>query len=355
MLGDSVMRRWIAIAGFIALLYAVLPGCGGSDGETEPATEEGSLPLESITTAAAQPEPPATPEGEPPSPSMLRVGESFPMLRSVTQTLTQNLPDGRKVTQSTLQAMLTLRVEEMMADGRRRIGVRFDRVRYMSDLGGEPIDFDSGVPQGALPPEAEPYRGLADNGFSFWAASNGAVLELVGYGDFLRRCVRDVPPEQHDQVLQKLAGLESGEALASLVDDSLALVALSVDMNAPTTGNQWMYRRRMIRPVSVLLDARCTVSAVSERSLEIDVAGMLSPAAAYELVADSDPVRVSARGGRSVGHVTMDRRSALPVQSRVEHYVDMLVQPPEGEPFEQRKHIVTSLQALPTQTASATP
>jgi hypothetical protein len=349
------MRRWIATAGLIASLFAALPGCGWFGGEPEPADEEASLPLESITTAAAEPEPPAVPESEPPSPSALRVGEAFPMLRSVTQTLTQNPPGGRKVTHSTLQAMLTLRIEELTPDGRRRIGVRYDRVRYMSDLNGEPIDFDSGVAQAALPPEAGPYRGLADNGFSFWAAPNGAVLELVGYGDFLRRCVRDVPPGQHDQVLQKLAGLEGGEALASLVDDSLALVALSADTATPAAGNQWMYRRRMIRPVSILLDARCTVSAVNEGSLEIDLAGILSPAAAYEQLSDPEPVQVSARGGRSVGHVTMDRRTGLPVQSRVEHYVDMLVQPPDGEPFEQRKHIVTSLQALPTQTASATP
>ena len=347
------MRCSIATAGLIASLFTLLPGCGWFGSEPEPVEEEASLPLESITTAATKPEPPAVAEVEPPSPSALRVGESFPMLRSVTQTLTQNLPEGRKVTHSTLQAMLTLRVEELTPDGRRRIGVRFDRVRYMSDLGGEPIDFDSGIPQTALPPEAEPYRGLADNGFSFWAASNGAVLELVGYGDFLRRCVRDVPPDQHDRVLQKLAGLESSEALATLLDDGLALVAPSADMSSPAAGNQWMYRRRMIRPVSVLLDARCTLSAVNEGTVEIDVAGTLSPAAAYEQVGEREPVQVSARGGRSVGNVTIDRRTLLPVQSRVEHYVDMLVQPPDGEPFEQRKHIVTSLQALPTQTVSA--
>lgn len=347
------MRRSFATAALAIPLIAILPGCGWFGDEPEPAEEEASLPLESITTAPAEPEPLAVAEVEPPSPSALRVGESFPMLRSVTQTLTQNLPDGRKVTHSTLQAMLTLRIEELTADGRRRIGVRFDRVRYMSELGDEPIDFDSGLPQAGLPAEAQPYRGLAENGFSFWTAPNGAVLELVGYGDFLRRCVRDVPPDQHDRVLQNLAGLESGEALATLVDDGLALIAPSADTSAPAAGNQWLYRRRMIRPVSVLLDARCTVAAVNEPSVEIDMAGTLNPAAAYEQLGDREPVQVSARGGRSVGHVTIDRRTLLPLQSRVEHYVDMLVQPPDGEPFEQRKHIVTSLQALPTQTAAA--
>lgn len=349
-----MQRQFVAIAGLLALLIGLGSGCGwwGSDGE-ETAETATALPVASITTAAAVPEPPTSPVAPPPAeePEPIKVGDRFPMLRTVTQTLTQNTPDGQKTTQSTVQYLLTLRIEELPPDGRRRLSVWYDRVRYIRDLAGQSLDFDSGLPpQAVLPLDAVPYRGLANNGFSFWVDSNGAVVELVGYEDFLKRCVRDVPLTLGEPVLQRLAGATPEEAIAGFVDDSIGLLPAAAELNA---GRQWPLRRHISQPVPIILDLHCTLASVNDRAAEIDLAGMITPADGFGSAPHSvDGTSVSVRGGRTVGHATIDRRTGLPLQSRIEHYIDMLVHSAAGQPLEQRKHIVTTIQALPEQTGT---
>lgn len=346
-------RRAIMIAGLSALLAGTAAGCGWW-GDDEPGAEgETSLPLASITTAAEPQPPPALPE--PASKPPLSVGDAFPMLRTVTQTLTQNTPSGRKTAQCTLQALLTLRVEEIRPDGRRRLSVRYDRVRYVRDLAGEPLDYDSGLPpQAPLPLDAEPYRGLAGNGFSFWLDANGAVVELVGFDEFLKRCMGGVPSASSGTILQQLAACTAGEGIAGFVDDSIGLLPAPAAGSQLSIGQQWTHRRSMARPLPVRLETQCTLVGLNDSVVELNLGGVIAPAAALRPgEALNEIASITVRGGRTVGQATIDRRTGLPLQSRIEHYIDMLVQPAAGAPFEQRKHVVTTLQALPQPSVSA--
>jgi hypothetical protein len=313
----NIPRRPLTLSAALAVLLGSIIGCGWGTGDDESEESEVSLPLASIATPAepvvqtTQVPAPAPP----PVPAPLRIGDAFPLLRTVTQTLTQDTPSGPKTARSVMQALLTLRIEEIQPDGRRRISVRYDRVRCTGEFEGQSYDFDSGLPPRApLPPDVEPYRGLAENGFSFWMAPNGTVLELVGFSDFLRRCVREVPPDRHELVLERLAGSGTREAIATLIDDGIGLLDASPDNALLAPAAQSLYHRQLERPLGIRLDATCTVAALNDRLAEIDLAGTITPTPGAPPATQPEPVAVLARGGRTVGHVTLDRRTSLPSQ-----------------------------------------
>ena len=123
----------------------------------------------------------------------LAVGDRFPLLKTVEQTLTQQTPAGPSLSRSTLELLLAIEVEEVR-DGNKRLGVRYHRVRYRQDIAGEQVEYDSEAPPHSLPAELQIYAGLLDNGFSFWIDADNQISELVGFNEFLTRCVRMVPP-----------------------------------------------------------------------------------------------------------------------------------------------------------------
>jgi hypothetical protein len=61
---------------------------------------------------------------------------------------------------------------------------------------------------------------------------------------------------------------------------------------------------------------------------------------------------VMVRGGNAFGTCTIDRSTGLPLESKVERYLEMNVRLPNGLAFEQRKRTVTTIQAFPQQTAA---
>jgi hypothetical protein len=63
-------------------------------------------------------------------------------------------------------------------------------------------------------------------------------------------------------------------------------------------------------------------------------------------------VRMIVRGGQVLGKCRIDRRTGLPVQSRVEQSIDMLVHLADGTELEQFKTTVTTLE---TRTGEASP
>lgn len=126
------------------------------------------------------------------SETKLAVGNRFPFSKSVEHRLTQVDQDGTRVSSSRTDMNLTISVERVLADGRRLMTIQFQRVQHVQDILGKRISYSSDAPgSSSIPQDAALYAGLTNNGFSFWMGANNQILEVVGYGDFLRQCLRN--------------------------------------------------------------------------------------------------------------------------------------------------------------------
>lgn len=341
MMARAVGWGWLAVG-------LVLSGCGGGE-SSQPAEADAATAAVRVESGEPAEVTPASVESAPADGELglrLRVGDRFPLLKTVTQVLTQMTPQGEVRTHSRLEVLLAMQVEEVQPDGRKKLAVRYERVRYAGDAGGRPVEFDSRSPR-PLPPELLPYGGLVGNGFAFRLGPDNRLVELVGFADFLSRCVRDVPAERQQAVLQALAETTGEDAVASFVDASIGLLPSLPEGRRLHVGDRWEHRHQLPRPLPVVLHTACTLAELNEQVAEIDIAGTIAAGPTTETVADD--IRVTIRGGRTQGHCTIDRATGLPLDSHVEHTLDMLVQPAHGEPFPQSKHIVTTIRAFPQQ------
>src|SRR5690606_16904531 len=114
---------------------------------------------------------------------------------------------------SSLEMLMAITVEDVRPDGRKLFNVRYQRVRYVQEIDGERVEFDSTARPTAIPPEVAPYRRLVDNGFSFWLGPDNRIDDLVGFDEFLKRCVQDVPPARRGEVLAQFARTSSEEGI----------------------------------------------------------------------------------------------------------------------------------------------
>jgi hypothetical protein len=280
----------------------------------------------------------------------LDVGQRFPLTKSVEQRLTQQLPTGPVVAHTRLELTMSLMVEEQRGPSR-RLGVRYHRVRYQQDLGGERVEFDSAQPIAAVPSVAAAYAGLKDNGFSFWLGPDNRVGELIGFPEFLQRCVSHLSVEQRPVVLQQLQSLGSSDGLANFVDDSIGLLPNPADPQLAgqplRVGSSWQHTPTGSSPGDAV---RCLLKELSPQSAEISLLGVIPPTTYL------DPIhqfRLTVRGGQLTGTCVVDRQTGMPTQSRVERTLEMVAQLPDGTEIPQRKDVLTTVVAYLDQAAPA--
>lgn len=270
----------------------------------------------------------------------LPVGARFPLVKTIEQRLTQQLKTGPVVGHSKLELQLSLLVEEQQ-DARRRIGVRYHRVRYWQDLGGEIVSYDSAAPPVITPPAALSYAGLKDNTFSFWLGPDNRVQELVGFNEFLRRCVAGVPLDQRQNVMTQLASLGSEDGLANFVDDSIGLLPNPADPQLAgqplQVGSRWAVSSKSSS------GTQCLLQELTATTAQIAIVGQVSPS---NYVDDIRQLKLTVQGGQCSGLCIVDRKTGMPTQCRIDRRVDMVAQLPDGTEIPQRKEIVTTVTAF---------
>ncbi|MBI1347470.1 hypothetical protein GC163_14420 [bacterium] len=277
----------------------------------------------------------------------LPVGARFPLVKTIEQRLTQQLSTGPVVGQSKLELQLSLLVEEQQA-ARRRIGVRYHRVRYWQDLGGEVVNYDSAAPPAITPPAALSYAGLKDNTFSFWLGPDNRVQELVGFNEFLRRCVANVPLDQRQNVLNQLSSLGSEDGLANFVDDSIGLLPNPADPQL--AGQPLKIGSRWAVPSKMASATQCLLQELTPTNAQIAIVGQISPS---NYVDDLRHIKLSVQGGQCSGLCIVDRKTGMPTQCRIDRQVDMVAQLADGTQIPQRKEIVTTVTAFLDQGTTA--
>lgn len=287
----------------------------------------------------------------------LKVGDRFPLTKRVEQRLTQADAQGVSVYWSLTEMLLSLSVEEIR-DGNKLLSVRYHRVRYGHDIAGKKVEYSSDSPQQAIPPEALAYAGLRENGFSFWIGPDNRVVELVGFAEFLQRCVKDVPPQHRSSVLAQLEGTHNDKDLANFVDDGIGLLPYSDNPRHPAVavkvGSAWDLKPRLSDgPIPMQVNMRCVLKELTDSTAEISLIGNIVGDRAPVVVKDGNgEMRVFVKGGHCSGTCKIDRRTGLPTNSQVNRYLEMSVKLADGAEIQQRKETLTSISSFLDQPAS---
>lgn len=345
------MKTWCLLAGMVGLGLVALvggPQWFAGDGAPDPSEAQG----ESTEHAALEDIVPESPTAEPPAKVRLELrlplNQPLPLLKSVEQVLIQKTQGGEQVSHSSLELAVTMRLEERAEDGSQLLSVVYNRVRYRQDVAGKTFVFDSSVPTGQLPMEALPYKGLVGNGFSFWIGKDNRIIKPVGFADFLKRCIREVPPERQQQVLTAFADA-ADEGVANFVDDSIGFLPPGIFV---AEGEFWSRDRRLAKPIPLLLSTRCTLKRVTKQFAEIDIDGTIATTKTFApQTSQEKDLEVIVRGGRSKGRSEIDLATGLPLHSEIKRYVDMEVQLADGQKFDQQKITTTIIRLFPHQSA----
>lgn len=278
----------------------------------------------------------------------LQVGQRFPFQKKIEQRLTQGDGlGGMLVNRSLVEMMMSLVVDEVR-DGNKLLTVRYHRVHYGHNIAGRTVEYNSESNE-PVPTEALVYSGLKNNGFSFWIGPDNRVVELVGFPEFLQRCVQNVPPMHRDTVMRQLEGTHGEDGLSNFVDDGIGLLPYSDDPRHPAVavkvGSSWDLKpRRSEGAVPISIVTRCVLKSLTDTSAEIGLLGKISgsstPVASHE--ASRNGMQIVIKGGHCAGSCTIDRRTGLPTQSEVNRYLELTVKLPDGKEIPQRKEVLTT-------------
>ena len=347
----------IRLSALLILFFVGLSGCNyfqgsqaDADNDLAELEDEDTKELDADSTRSSAPT-----EGE--LELKLKVGDRFPLLKRVEQRLTQVDGQGKSVYGSLTEMLLSLSVEEIR-DGNKLLSVRYHRVRYGHDIAGKKVEYSSDAPPQAIPPEALAYAGMYENGFSFWIGPDNRVVELVGFAEFLQRCVRDVPPQHRQSVLAQLEGTHRENDLANFVDDGIGLLPYSDNPRHPAVavkvGSAWDLKPRMSEgPIPMQVNTRCVLKELTESTAEISLIGNIVGDRAPVVVRDGNgEMRVFVKGGHCSGTCKIDRRTGLPTNSQVIRYLEMTVKLADGSEIQQRKETLTSISSFLDQTTN---
>lgn len=278
----------------------------------------------------------------------LQKGDRFPLFKTVEQRLVQKSDDHPALASTRLELGLAMTVDEVNSDGV-LMSVVYSRVAYEHDVNGQRLNYDSQTHDGVVPHDAVPYAGMVGNGFSFWLGRDNTIRELVGYREFLERCVRDVPLERRQSMLAEISSRFGDDGVANFIDDSIGLLPFdaSVDPDSATRvmpGDVWTRERRLMQPVPIYLTSTYRLTDLSRETAEIDITGRI---ATGEAVNGSDNARLRITGGHSMGRCLVDRASGLPLQVDLTRNIRMVVTTADQKEVVQEKEIVTSIRTFP--------
>ncbi len=289
----------------------------------------------------------------------LKVGDRFPLIKTIEQRLKQISGKGGPPIESTSMLTMTLAIQvEDITDGVKRLGVRYQQVRYEHNIAGEKVRYDSGVPEKVIPEAAQVYQGMVNNGFSFLLGADNRIVKVIEFDAFLKRCARFAPPDQQRELLNKLVATQEDEGIANFVDDSIGMLPYNIDSRdaggSVKVGDTWRKNQHIVRPIPLTIDTVFKLESLNQRYANVELFGNINPAK-IERVGNSTQQsmgiseKMSLRNGHCYGTCTIDRESGLPIQSRVVRQMLLTLELPTGAKFDQQKEIITTIRAFPQQ------
>lgn len=284
----------------------------------------------------------------------VQASSHFPLRKTIEQTLRQQTSGGLVTSKSTLSLLFAISVDEVN-EGRRKLRVRYQNVRYAHDILDEHVEYDSQAAPEFVPDSLQVYHGLAGNGFSFWVGADNRIVEVLDFDAFLKRCVRHAPADRQVTLLKQIVATQQDEGFANFVDDSIGLLPYKPEAKGRETAvavdEQWTRTRKLMRPLPMEIRTTYTLAELTDSLAKINIIGTIDPIKTTELSPiqqASSQTRLDLRSGYQTGLCIIDRKTGLPLQSRVERQLKMNVSIDGQPPFEQYKTIVTTVEASPT-------
>lgn len=282
----------------------------------------------------------------------LQVGDRFPLIKTVRQGLIQESSSNPLAAETALQLTLAITVEEVSADGI-QLGVRYSRVIYEHDIDGRRLRYDSMKQQDNVPWEAIPYAGMINNGFSFRLNPDNTIQDLIGYKEFLERCVARVPMERRETLLSELSNRFGDDGVANFIDDSIGLLPYDGTVDTENAamvmqGDIWTRERRLMHPIPVYLKSTCTLTDIDSETARIEITGRIASGEATTMDGNG---RLRVSSGRSLGHCIVDRRTGLPTEVELTRHLTIQASTADGEAVTQRKTVLTTMRTFPESAA----
>jgi hypothetical protein len=282
----------------------------------------------------------------------LKPGDHFPLRKVVVQELTQHTQqETARQNYSRLELLLGVEVLEKQ-DDRIRMSVRYDRVKYQHHVAGEDLEFDSTHPGQQIPPAARAYRDMVGDGFSFWIGKDNQIVEVSGLSEFIARCLRNVPPQDRQDVV---LGIEAGagdSGLANFVDNTIGLLPFG---RQTSPGDSWERQQQVPRPLPMHVRNVYTLKELGPQHAVIDVRGTITPSTTINHRDGEPQVRVTVNGGSTLGSCVIYRETGLPKESRIDRLVEMTVTMDNAAQFRQTKRMTTTIEAFPMASTAAQP
>lgn len=274
----------------------------------------------------------------------LKTGDRFPLRKVVEQELIQDSQGGSTNQIATrLELMFAISVIGQI-DDRTQLQVRYEQVKYQHRIGDQVTSFDSTRNVAQVPVSFQAYRDMVGDGFSFWIGPENQIVSVEGFTEFINRCLRNVPVAERNQVA---LGIEAGSGesgIANFIDNSIGLLPYG---GVYHPGDTWERPSHIGRPVPMLVNNKYTLKDLNEKSATIDIRGEIIPSTTMTSTDEQNGVRVTVKGGDTLGSCTIFRETGLPQRSHVEQNIDMTVMLSGAQQFDQRKRVTTTIEAFP--------
>ena len=116
-------------------------------------------------------------------------------------------------------------------------------------------------------------------------------------------------------------------------------------------GDTWTRERSLSRPVPLFIQNHCSLSRLTDRIADIDIAGTIATTRTFgeQRQTENGDVQVIVRGGHAHGTCRIDRETGLPLHCSVKHLLDMAVRQADGREFVQQKITTTTIRLFPEQ------
>ncbi len=321
---------------------------GGKSAAGESTLGADTAPLEKSSgdQSASATRPAREPRGE--LKLQLKPGVQFPLKKQVITTLVQTSSDGTvQQAQTQLRLLMAITVEEV-ANGRTRLGVRYNRVEFDQTLtDGQKLEYRSTQPPAQIPVAAQAYHDMVNDGFSFWIGQDNQINEVVGFREFLGRCLANVPASQQKQVM---LGMEAGSdenGISDFVDNTIGLLPFGQEV---TPGQEWTRHRSVTRPIPMIVQCKYTLQELTPAEATVKITGEIIPSQSNNQIrqVEGDEINVTVLGGSTVGQCVIFRDTGLPKESYTERVVNMTADLGNGFIFEQTKTVQTRVEAFPS-------
>ena len=365
----SIQIRPCSLIVAIMSACVLFAGCGKSDPEGTAATDDSSSFLDDLLGDVDLSEPPlpedtsvtaqelaGSTDGAQRLELRLSKGDTFPLVKSVEQTLVQKSEQYPENARTRLDLHMVITAQDVRDDAV-LLNVKYTRVVYEHDVLGQHLNFDSERGLQGVPANLLPYAGMVGNGFAFWLNKDNRIGEVVGYSEFLQQCVRNVPPAERQQLLTQISARFGNDGVASFVDETVGLLPYNSAADAGSAtqvavGDVWTRERRVLSPVPVNIQSTCRLLSLDDKTAEIDIKGSIAPDAVASTSSPTSLPSLRVTEGRSMGSCVIDRTTGLPLQLNRSQYLTMAITTADGREVEQQKRIQTTIRTFPEQSAA---